>query len=369
MNQFKKDTLDGLQDGLKWFFNRAFRVHVTMPVGALDQLNGSMVMVVSTHRSQTDYFFLGWKLFEKGLKYLCIAAGDNLTGLPVIGKMFSSFGAFSVSRDLAFRKGYVRQLCMDVVAMLEAGDPILVFPEGGRSYGGNMMDPKGGILLAAIVAQARNPGKKVMLLPAAVSYEHLPELPYFDMLGKGKEMRKKAANPVTRLLANFLYFGADVLAFGKFMLRTRLGFSQGEAFIDIGTPFSLGDIVDIKANFNESAREELSGHQTSRRVISEKIYFIFQSLYRLLPEHAVAGVLKENPGATRSDAAAAIREMRKRLAHQGRNTKTLDSLTEDQIVAIGLKQLRHKNAVAVRGGTIMIKKQSIIDYYASALME
>jgi 1-acyl-sn-glycerol-3-phosphate acyltransferase len=363
-------AVDKVTITLAWFFVRAFsKIQVDRTGCDLESLKDSMVMVVSTHRSQADYFFFGWKLFEMGVKYLRIAAGDNLTGLPVIGKMFRSFGAFSVSRDMAFRKGYVRKLCGDVAAMMEAGEPILVFPEGGRSYGGNMLEPKGGILLSAILAQARNPDKKVLLLPAAVSYEYLPELPYFDMLGKGKEMRKKSNNPLTRLIGSLLYFGADIIAFGKLILRTRLGLTQGEAYIDLGIPVCINDIVDIKANFNAAARDEMSGHQASRHIVSKWIYRTFQSLYRLLPEHVVAGVLKENQSVTKQTAMGPVREIVKRLREQKRNTKSLDSLTEDQILAVGLKQLRHVKAVSLRGGAVQIRKQSIIDYFAAALAE
>jgi hypothetical protein len=61
--------------------------------------------------------------------------------------------------------------------------------------------------------------------------------------------------------------------------------------------------------------------------------------------------------------------MVKRLREQKRNTKSLDCLTEDQILAIGLKQLRHVKAVSLRGSAVQIQKQSIIDYYAASLAE
>jgi hypothetical protein len=355
---------------LAWFFRRAFsKIHLDRNGFDPESLKDSMVMVVSTHRSQADYFLFGWLLYDNGVKYLRIAAGDNLTNLPVIGKKFSAFGAFSVKRDLAFRKNYVRQLCLDVVGMMEDDEPILLFLEGGRSYGGNMMEPKGGILLSAVVAQARNPQKKVLLLPGAVSYEYLPELPYFEMLGKGKEMRKKSNNVFRRFIGTLYYFGADIIAFGKFILRGRLGLTHGEVFIDIGTPLAINDIVDVKANFNTTARDEFSGHQASMRMIGDRLYGVLQSLYRLLPEHVVAGVLKQNPAVTKQSAAGPVGEIVKRLREQKRNTKSLDGLTEDQIVAIGLKQLRHVNAVSLRGNAVAIQKQAIIDYYAAALAE
>ncbi len=363
-------AVDGISDGLNWFFSRAF-TKVTVERNGYDPetLRDSMVMVVCTHRSQADYFLFGWTLFDHGVPYPRIAAGDNLTGFPVIGKKFSAYGAFPVRRDMAFRRTYVRQLCLDVVEMMEDNEPILVFPEGGRSYCGNMMEMKGGILMSAILAQARNPDKKVFLLPGAVSYEFLPELPYFDMLRKGKEMRKKSNNIFTKAVGNLYYFGADIIAFAKFILGTRLGFKHGEVFIDFGIPVCIKELVDIKANFNAAARDEMSGHQASMRAVCAHLYRTLQSVYRLLPQHVVACVLKENPGITREAAVEAVRSMLARLGGQKKNLKTLSTLSPEQILAKGLEQLRHVKAVTVRGNAVTIRKQSIVDYYAAALAE
>jgi 1-acyl-sn-glycerol-3-phosphate acyltransferase len=363
-------AVDNIEDDLDRFFGRAFsKTHVNRTGFSPEMFKDSMVMVVSTHRSQTDYFLFGWVLFKSGIKYLRIAAGDNLTNLPFIGKKFSSFGAFPVRRDMAFRKNYVRQLCLDVVSMLENHEPILLFPEGGRSYGGNMMEPKGGILLSAVLAQARNPDKKVYLLPGAVSYEHLPELPYFEMLGKGKGMRKKSNNFFRRFIGTLYYFGADIIAFSKLMLRTRLGLHQGEVYVDIGAPIAVKDIVDVKANFNAAARDEFSGHQASMRIICGRLYGVFQSLYRLLPEHVVAGALKGNPSLSKTAVVAALQTIVGSLRDRNRNTTALDGLDGDRILAVGVKQLRYFKAIDVRGDNIFIKKQFIIDYFAAALAE
>ncbi|HMD68513.1 MAG TPA: 1-acyl-sn-glycerol-3-phosphate acyltransferase [Chitinivibrionales bacterium] len=365
-----EQAVDNITDGLEWFFRRAFmRINVDRNGYEPESLKDSMVMVVSTHRSQTDYFLLGWLLYNNGVPYLRIAAGDNLTGFPFIGKRFRAFGAFPVRRDMAFRKSYVRQLCLDVVKMMEDNEPILVFPEGGRSYGGGMMEMKGGILMAAILAQARYPDKKVLLLPGAVSYEHLPELPYFEMLRKGKEMRKKQSSVVSRLMGIPFYFGADIIAFVKFILETRLGIKRGEVWVDFGTPLCVKDLVDIKANFKTTARDEMSGHQASMRAVSAQLRDTLQSLYRLLPEHVVASVIREQPSMTRVATAEAVKPVLARMRAGKRNTKTLDALTPEQIVAKGLEQLRFVNAISVRGDAVEIRKPPIINYYASALSE
>jgi glycerol-3-phosphate O-acyltransferase len=365
-----QQAVDTVLPNLARFFNRGFEIHVDGSDADIQSLSGAdvMVMVVSTHRSQTDYFLFGWVLYNQGIKHVRIAAGDNLTNFPVLGRKFRSFGAFAIHRDTGFKRNYVRDLCKAVVGMMENDEPILLFPEGGRSYGGNMMEIKGGVLLSAIIAQARNPAKKVYLLPAAVSYEHLPELPYFGLLKKGKELRRKTNGFFRRFLGGICYFGADIIAFAKLLLKVRLGGKQGGVFIDFGKPVGVNDIVDITANFNAAARDEFSGHQVSMRRICDRLYGALQSLYRLLPEHIVAAALSEKETMTKAECIESVRRMMLLARERKRNLKTLEPLTGEQICTIGLKQLRYVKAIRLQGSVIGVQNRMIVGYYAAALL-
>ena len=361
-------AVDSVTPDITRFFKAAFgTIHVQGPGLEMRSPAKAMIMAVSTHRSHIDYYLFGWILYNMGIKYVRIAAGDNLTRLPFLGKKFRSFGAFSIRRDSTFNRSYVRRLASDVVAMLEDDEPILLFPEGGRSYRGSMMEIKAGVLLSAVLAQARNPDKKVYLLPAAVSYEHLPELPYFGMLTKGKQLRKRENGFFKRLVGSLLYFGADIVAFALFYFGGRMGIKHGEVYVDHGGPLCINDIVDIQANFQASARDAFSGHQASVRIIGSRLHEIFLSLYRLLPEHVVAGVLKEKAEIGMREAAEAAGRLVEGLRLRKRNMKSLEQLTKEQIIETGLRQLRHVKAVRVGRGMVSVRKQSIIDYYAAAL--
>jgi glycerol-3-phosphate O-acyltransferase len=363
-----QQAVDDVFPSLTRFFTRGFSIHVDNAAADIKSLSDAMVMVVSTHRSQTDYFLFGWELYNQGIKHVRIAAGDNLTNFPVLGKKFRAFGAFAVHRDTGFKRNYVRDLCRAVVAMMEDNEPILLFPEGGRSYSGKMMEIKGGVLLSAIITQSRNPDRNLYLLPAAVSYEYLPELPYFGMLKKGKEMRRKGNGFFARLLGGIYYFGADIIAFVKLLLKVRFGGKQGDVFIDFGKPVGVNDIVDIKANFKASARDEFSGHQASMRIICDRLYGTLQSLYRLLPEHIVAAALSEKDTMTKAECTTGVRRALMLARDRKRNLKTLEPLTTEQILAVGLKQLRQVKAIRLRGAVIGVKNRMIVGYYAAALL-
>jgi hypothetical protein len=126
-------------------------------------------------------------------------------------------------------------------------------------------------------------------------------------------------------------------------------------------------MVDIKANFNSAARDEFSGHQASVRIVSDTIFKMFVSLYRLLPEHLVAAALGGRGSATKPEIIAEIGRLRGRCKQQNRNCQSIDMFTDDQICAVGLKQLLHVKAVAVRGDAVVVTDALIVSYYASTI--
>jgi len=359
-----------VSNGIRKFFNKAFS-HVCIEGPQIDasEIQKSPLMVVSTHRSHVDYFFVGNNLFQMGFKNLRFAAGDNLTKLPYIGPRFRAFGAFTVSRDSAFERNYVRKLCTEVVTMLENRDAVLVFPEGGRSYSGSMLDIKGGILNAALLSQALNADRDVYLFPIAVSYDCPPDLPLFPLLLKGKKYRKKSNNFLKRILGSIYYFGADIMAFIPFFLTKRLPLSYGSIYMDYETPVSVRSMVDLEANRVEKARDEFAAHRVSLDKVSEQLHSKFLSLYRILPIHVICAILKEqgDKPVDAGDLKENVKKIKDTVCKAGRNCKTLDALTDALIVKEGLNRLRKLKAVKISGGKITVRKPHIIDYFSAAV--
>ena len=377
-NQGDKDDQNYHQEvanvigGVITHMEKAFtKVHIDGPKLDPAKIQESPMMFVSTHRSHVDYFLVGSYFVRMGFRNLRFAAGDNLIKLPWIGKKFLAFGAFSVSRDAGFERNYVRNLCNQVVTMLGSGDAILVFPEGGRSYTGAMLEIKGGILNAALMVQAANPDKDVYLLPAAVSYECPPDVPRFPLLLKGKKMRKKSNNFVKRILGSIYYFGADMMVFGPFMLAKRFGRGRyGAAYMDYGTPVTVKSLVDLEANRIHNARDEFASHKVSLDILGGKMHKMLVSIYRVLPVHVVASIIKEGGdgvGTAYLEANAEI--MKKELNEDGRNCKTLNAMTAAEIVREGVAQLVNQKAIKTeRGeGKISVLKQDIVDYFAATI--
>src|SRR5678810_613773 len=108
------------------------------------------VVYASNHRSHTDYLAEPLVLDDNGIRPPIIAAGINLFGGPLGLIHRHVTGAMPVRRNtkdpiyLVTLKAYVAEL-------LRRHD-LFFYPEGGRSYSGEMKSPKTGLLHAALQA-------------------------------------------------------------------------------------------------------------------------------------------------------------------------------------------------------------------------
>src|SRR6476620_8332832 len=123
------------------------------------------IVYASNHKSHTDYLVEPLVLDDNGIRPPIIAAGSNLFGGPLglIHKHVT--GALPIRRNTK-DPAYLITLKAYVSELLHKHD-LFFYPEGGRSYSGELKPMKGGLLNAALDAQV--PGLK--LVPVAVSYD------------------------------------------------------------------------------------------------------------------------------------------------------------------------------------------------------
>jgi len=84
------------------------------------------VLIAPTHRSNVDFAF---SLFLTPRKVFFMAK-DSLFPIPVVGRAITALGAFPVARGTADRDAM-----RAAQAVLEAGQALILFPEGTRKYG------------------------------------------------------------------------------------------------------------------------------------------------------------------------------------------------------------------------------------------
>jgi len=350
------------------FIHKTFsNVYVDGPALSSEELNIHPTMLACTHRSHMDYILLGMSFHKLGLNNLRYAAGDNLTNMPYIGRKFRSWGAFTVYRAHSHRRSYIFELTQQVVDMLNNQDNIIVFPEGGRSYNGSMMPIKSGILAANILAQYNMPQKQYVYLPVAISYERLPELRYFTILQKGKELRNNKKGILAGIKGDIFYFGSDLFAFAKLILAHRFGKNYGDVYIDYAKPIAVNDIVDINANYSSKSRNEFFAHKVSIQKVGEVIREQLMRLYRIFPMYVIAEIVKKSGACTRSEVAQKVPALISALKKNNRNCKSLCSMSDKEIVEKGILQLRYSKAISVKGNTLKPKNIKMLNYYAASI--
>jgi 1-acyl-sn-glycerol-3-phosphate acyltransferase len=327
---------------------------------------GCPTMIVSSHRSHMDYILLGIHCHGLGYRNLRFAAGDNLTRMPWIGAKFTSLGAFPICRDRVTGGKYVLGLCEQVAAMLEDGDNVVAFPEGGRSYGGGMLRMKSGLIAASIVAQCRSPHRPHYYLPFAVSYEVLPEVDHLGCLEKARRLRGDDQTWVRRAAGSAFWYGADLTALARLVLSSRSSGRYGSVYIDYGEPLAVGSLVDLRETHAPDSRSVLVAHKADTKRVAEEIGRHIARLYRLLPMHVIAHELRSGR-TSRGDITAGIPVVIDALEAQGRNCRSLRALSAADVLEQGTAQLRRLNAVAVRAGDLRAVRAGVIDYCARAV--
>jgi len=358
----------GVTKKVKEFFEKVFsEVIINGPPLDAAAINATPLMLVSAHRSHVDYFLAGNIFHLMGFKNLRFAAGDNLTNLPWIGPKFKAFGAFTIERDTGFNRNYVKNLCQNVVSMIERGDSVLVFPEAGRSYSGAMLELRVGVLGASVLSQANTPDRDVNYIPITISYEHAPDVPWYSMQLTGKKWRKSSNILPKRLIGNVLYYGADLCSFLPFLLAPKFKKNYGKVYIDYGAPVSIRSLLDVVANKATNARDDFSAHKDSIVKVSTVVYGQLKKLYRILPMHLVAYELTKHSKRSVSDLADALPKMVQQLREQERNIAHFTGATETAIAEEGIEQLKNVGAITFSNNLCRVKKQNLINYYAAAI--
>ena len=179
---------------------------------ALDATRQHRVVYASNHKSHIDYLVEPIVLDDSGIRPPLIAAGINLFGGPLglIHKYVT--GAIPVRRNTK-DPAYLITLKAYVAEILKKHD-LFLYPEGGRSYSGELKQAKTGLIHAALSADTSN----LVVLPVGIAYDLVLEDHILAHQGVKKKQR-----PFTRELAAepLETRGIVVLERGRFRVRNR----------------------------------------------------------------------------------------------------------------------------------------------------
>lgn len=280
------------------------------------------VVYASNHKSHTDYLVEPLVLDDNGIRPPIIAAGINLFGGPLGLLHRHVTGAIPIRRNTK-DPAYLITLKAYVAELLRKHD-FFFYPEGGRSYSGEMKNPKTGLLHAAL--QADHP--HMVIVPTAVAYDLVLE----DHV-LARQRVKRAQRPFSREIAE--------------MVRYAVGY-RSRAFVTFGRPIATAG-VDA-----DSRRDVLD--------LAHAVMGAIGRLHKVLPTAVVANAMRPSIGRRELERRAdAIIDA---LRSSGAN---LAVGTGAEAVDAALEPLEARGIVLVERGRVRVRDRNVLRYYARTL--
>jgi len=203
---------------LGWLWNR---IYDGVDVSHLPRLRATIhdrqeVIYLPSHRSHMDYLLVSYLLYHEGLALPQIAAGVNLNFWP-IGGLLRRCGAFYLRRSFKGDRLYTAVFRAYVDVLIQRGQPMKFYPEGGRSRTGRLLEPKTG-MLSMTVSSALAGGAPVAIVPVYIGYDRVMEVnKYFDELRGTREKKKESVGELIRSSTKILQrkYGRVFVSFGE----------------------------------------------------------------------------------------------------------------------------------------------------------
>lgn len=280
------------------------------------------VIYASNHKSHTDYLVEPLVLDDNGVRPPIIAAGINLFGGPLGLLHRYVTGAIPIRRAtkdpayLVTLKAYVAELLRD--------HDLLFYPEGGRSYSGELKPPKTGLIHAAMQSETRN----LVILPVAIAYDLV-----LEDRALARQGVKRRQRPFTREIAE--------------MMRYAVGY-RSRAFV------SFGEAIDTTEYDPRSRTDVLDLAHRTREAIGR--------LYKVTPTALVAAAMR--PSIARKDLEARVDGLLDTLRATGAN---LAVETGRQAVSEASRPMVRRGVIAVESSTYRVRNRSLLRYYSRTI--
>jgi glycerol-3-phosphate O-acyltransferase len=251
-----------------------------------------------------------------------IAAGINLFGGPLglIHKHVT--GAMPIRRNTK-DPAYLITLKAYVAELLHKHD-LFFYPEGGRSYSGELKVVKTGLLSACLDAGVRG----MSIVPVAVSYDLVLEDHVLARQGVKRRQR-----PFSREIAE--------------MVRYAVGF-RTRAFVTFGRAIALD-------SFDTDSRKSVAD---LARILRSEI----GRLYKVLPTAVLAAAMR--PSITRKDLEQRITAQLETLRAVGAN---LGVASADEVIALATEPLETRGIIVLEQGRYRVRERNVLRYYARSI--
>lgn len=280
------------------------------------------IIYASNHKSHTDYLIEPLVLDDAGIRPPIIAAGVNLFGGPLglIHKHIT--GALPIRRNTK-DPAYLITLKAYVGELLRKHD-LFFYPEGGRSYSGELKAPKTGLFSAALAADIPN----MVIVPTAIAYDIVLE----DHI-LSRQRVKRLQRPFSRELAE--------------MVRYAVGY-RSRAIVTFGRPIPLDGI-------EHSSRRAVM--QLAQQVRTET-----GKLYKVLPTALMAAAMR--PSIARQELVDRMQALIGALQAVRAN---LGVSSAAEAIDAGTEALEARGIIVIEGGRLRVRERNVLRYYARTI--
>ncbi len=283
---------------------------------------GYRLVYASNHRSHMDYLLELLALDDAGMRPPIIAAGINLFGGPLGLIHRHVTGALPIRRNTK-DPAYHITLKAYVAELLKAQD-FFFYPEGGRSYSGELKSAKTGLLTACLQSGQSN----LVIVPVAIAYDLVLE---DHVLARQKVKGRQRA------------FSREVAE----MVRYAVGY-RSRAFVTFGEPIP----VDQAAGASRRSVLDL-GHLVMSRIGRQM---------KVLPTALMAAAM--GPSISEAELAGRIDAMLEPLIAAGAN---LEVQTSAAVIAAATGPLEDRGVIAREAGLFRVRERGLLRYYGRAI--
>jgi glycerol-3-phosphate O-acyltransferase len=280
------------------------------------------VVYASNHKSHCDYLVEPLVLDDNGIRPPLMTAGINLYGgaLGLLNRHVT--GAIPIRRS-SKDPAYLTTLKAYVAEIVKKHD-LFFYPEGGRSYSGELKSAKTGLLHAVLSAQRPD----LVVVPTAIAYDLVLE----DHILAHQHVKKRQ-RPFAREVAE--------------MVRYAVGY-RSRAIVTFGPAISVaGCDIHSRTDVLELAR-----------LIRGRI----GALYKVLPTAVFAAAMR--PSITRRDLAERIDRIIEELAARHAN---LGVASGRQAIDAAAEPLETRGIVVAEGGRFRVRERTVLRYYARTI--
>jgi hypothetical protein len=248
-----------------------------------------------------------------------IAAGINLFGGP-LGLLRHVIGAIPIrATPRILPPDHAQGACRGTA---EKHD--LLYPEGGRSYSGELKPVKTGLINAALTAERPD----LVIVPVAIAYDLVLE----DHV-LARQRVKKRQRAFARELAE--------------MVRYAVGY-RSRAFVTFGSPIPVGDC-------DPQSRSDV---MALTRLVRARI----GGLYKVLPTAVFAAAMR--PSITRRDLESRIDRLIEELGARHAN---LGVASGKEAVDQAAEPLETRGIVVLERGRFRVRERSVLRYYGRTI--